>query len=135
MIKREDIKQEEDQDNQLRTNRFVIMLTEEEREDIESMARRESLPASAAARRILLTRARSPMSDKRATLRDTDDLRSRLKDPDTRQGAAVEFADFAKDLVIFMGGEPKTAYAVAGAIAQGLTDTWDHHDKNKEQGT
>lgn len=47
-------------------------------------------------------------------------LRQRLRDPDTRAHAAIEFGDYFRDLCLMFDCEVETAAKVGAVIAMGL---------------
>jgi len=52
-------------------------------------------------------------------------MRAALENPSTREGAAVEIGDWARDLCLTMGSSLDTAYAVGGFLASGVAKTWE----------
>lgn len=52
-------------------------------------------------------------------------MRAALTNPATRETASVEIGDWARDLCLIVGSEISTAYAVGGALAQGISDSWE----------
>lgn len=57
------------------------------------------------------------------------DIRKRLRDPETRAHAAIEFGDYFRDLCLMFDCEVETAVTVGAEIAKGLNQEFEHREK------
>lgn len=61
------------------------------------------------------------------------EMRKRLRDPDTRAHAAIEFGDYFRDLCLMFDCEVETAINVGAVIATGLNAEFEKRDKEPSQ--
>lgn len=52
------------------------------------------------------------------------DIKTRLQDPTTRAAAISEISEWVRGACLLMGSHPITAYKVAAAFCEGLTQSW-----------
>jgi hypothetical protein len=57
------------------------------------------------------------------------DIRKRLRDPETRAHAAIEFGDYFRDLCLMFDCEVDTAVNIGATIAKGLNREFEKREQ------
>lgn len=60
---------------------------------------------------------------------NTNDIRRRLRNPDTRVAAAIEFGDWFRDFCLMFDCEVETAVEVGAIIAKGLNKEFEKREQ------
>ena len=61
------------------------------------------------------------------------DIRKRLRDPEARAAAAIEFGDYFRDLCLMFDCEVDTAVNIGAAIAKGLNKEFEQRERVNER--
>jgi hypothetical protein len=64
-----------------------------------------------------------------------NEIRQRLREPNTRAQAAIEFGDWFRDLCLMFDCEVETACNVGAAIAMGLDKEFAERESNETEAT